>query len=120
MRENMVRAFDAPQNPIGLLQRPDEFCAVHAQQLYPSIHTAGLVKLAHDIGDVKTASLFDAKFSRNSAQVLSSEGHGLSAAILPTLTGGLRIPMEAGVESLYVATAGVIVLYSIFGQQLSI
>jgi TrmH family RNA methyltransferase len=74
--------------------------------------------LPRDIGGVKAVSLFDAKFSKNSALVLSNEGHGLSPAILPALTGGLRIPMEAGVESLNVATAGAIVLYSIFGQQL--
>ncbi|MBC7710898.1 MAG: RNA methyltransferase [Rhizobacter sp.] len=75
--------------------------------------------LPRDIGVVKTLSLFDAKFSSNSALVLSNEGHGLSPAILPALTGGLRIPMAAGVESLNVATAGAIILYSIFGQQLT-
>lgn len=74
--------------------------------------------LPRDIGGVKTVSLFDAKFSKNSALVLSNEGHGLSSAILPALTGGLRIPMAAGVESLNVATAGAIVLYAITGQQL--
>jgi tRNA G18 (ribose-2'-O)-methylase SpoU len=67
---------------------------------------------------VKTVSLFDATFSKNSALVLSNEGHGLSPTILPALSGGLRIPMAAGVESLNVATAGAIVLYSIFGRQL--
>ncbi len=72
--------------------------------------------LPRDIGDVKTVSLFDARFSRNNALVLSNEGHGLSAAVLPALTGGLRIPMAAGVESLNVATAGAIILYGIFGQ----
>ena len=72
--------------------------------------------LPRDIGGVKTVSLFDAKFSKNSALVLSNEGHGLSAAILPTLTGGLRIPMAAGVESLNVATAGAIVLYRIIAK----
>lgn len=74
--------------------------------------------LPRDIGGVKTVSLFNAKFSKNSALVLSNEGHGLSPAILPALTGGLRIPMAAGVESLNVATAGAIVLYAIAGQQL--
>lgn len=74
--------------------------------------------LPRDLGGVKTVSLFDAKFSENNALVLSNEGHGLSAAILPALTGGLRIPMEAGVESINVATAGAIVLYSIFAKQL--
>ncbi len=74
--------------------------------------------LPRDIGGVKTVSLFDAKFSKNSALVLSNEGHGLSPTILPALTGGLGIPMAAGVESLNVATAGAIVLYSIFGKQL--
>lgn len=74
--------------------------------------------LPRDIGAVKTVSLFDARFAKDSALVLSNEGHGLSPAILPALTGGLRIPMEAGVESLNVATAGAIVLYSIFGQRL--
>lgn len=72
--------------------------------------------LPRDIGGIKTVSLFDAKFSKNSALVLSNEGHGLSPAILPALSGGLRIPMEAGVESLNVATAGAIVLYSIFAN----
>ena len=75
--------------------------------------------LPRDIGALKTASLFDTKFAANNALVLSNEGHGLSPNILPALSGGLRIPMEAGVESLNVATAGAIVLYSIFRQQLS-
>lgn len=74
--------------------------------------------LPRDMGGVKTVSLFDAKFSKNSALVLSNEGHGLSSAILPVLTGGLRIPMAAGVESLNVATAGAIVLYGIIAKQL--
>ena len=75
--------------------------------------------LPRDIGELKTASLFDAKFAANNALVLSNEGHGLSPSILPALSGGLRIPMAAGVESLNVATAGAVVLYAIFGQQLS-
>lgn len=74
--------------------------------------------LPRDVSGVKTISLFDARFARNAVLVLSNEGHGLSAAILPALTGGLRIPMAAGVESLNVATAGAIVLYTIFDQQL--
>ena len=75
--------------------------------------------LPRDIDAVKTSSLFDTKFAANNALVLSNEGHGLSPSILPALTGGLRIPMAAGVESLNVATAGAIVLYAIFAQQLS-
>ena len=75
--------------------------------------------LPRDIGALKTASLFAAKFAANNALVLSNDGHGLSPSILPALTGGLRIPMAAGVESLNVATAGAIVLYAIFWQQLS-
>jgi RNA methyltransferase, TrmH family len=74
--------------------------------------------LPRDVGNVKTISLFDAKFAANNALVLSNEGHGLSANILPSIRGGLRIPMAAGVESLNVATAGAVVLYWIFGQQL--
>ena len=72
--------------------------------------------LPRDIGEVKTISLFDAKFAASNALVLSNEGHGLSANILPSILGGLRIPMAAGVESLNVATAGAVVLYRIFGQ----
>ena len=75
--------------------------------------------LPRDMGALKTASLFDTKFAANNALVLSNEGHGLSPNILPALSGGLRIPMAAGVESLNVATAGAIILYSIFRQQLS-
>ena len=69
--------------------------------------------LPRDIGAVKTLSLFDAKFGNDNALVLSNEGHGLSTQIMPALTGGLRIPMAAGVESLNVATAGAVVLYGI-------
>ena len=69
--------------------------------------------LPRDIGSVKAVSLFDAKFGDDNALVLSNEGHGLSTAIMPVLTGGLRIPMAAGVESLNVATAGAVVLYGI-------
>jgi RNA methyltransferase, TrmH family len=72
--------------------------------------------LPRDVGGVKTISLFDAAFTANNALVLSNEGHGLSSEVLPTIRGGLRIPMAAGVESLNVATAGAIVLYSIFGR----
>ena len=72
--------------------------------------------LPRDVGNVKTVSLFDAKFTANNALVLSNEGHGLSPDILPSIRGGLRIPMTAGVESLNVATAGAVILYSIFGR----
>lgn len=74
--------------------------------------------LPRDIGAVKTVSLFDAKFGSDNALVLSNEGHGLSETILPALTGGLRIPMAAGVESLNVATAGAVVLYGIMSKVL--
>ena len=72
--------------------------------------------LLRDFGALKTTSLFEAKFGNDNALVLSNEGHGLSTAIMTALTGGLRIPMAAGVESLNVATAGAIVLYSILGR----
>jgi RNA methyltransferase, TrmH family len=73
--------------------------------------------LPRDIGGVKAASLFDVTFAKDNALVLSNEGHGLGAAVLPALTGGLRIPMAAQVESLNVATAGAIVLYAMFQRQ---
>ena len=69
--------------------------------------------LPRDIGAVKTVSLFDAKFGSDNALVLSNEGHGLCRNIMPALSGGLRIPMAAGVESLNVATAGAVVLFAI-------
>ena len=69
--------------------------------------------LPRDIGAVRAVSLFEAKFGNDNALVLSNEGHGLSTAIMPALTGGLRIPMAAGVESLNVATAGAVLLYAI-------
>ena len=75
--------------------------------------------LPRDIGTVQTVSLFDARFGNDNALVLSNEGHGLSTAIMPVLTGGLRIPMAAGVESLNVATAGAIVLYAFAQAQTS-
>lgn len=75
--------------------------------------------LPRDIGSVKTVSLFDTKFGADNALVLSNEGHGLSDAIMPALTGGLRVPMAAGVESLNVATAGAILLYALAQARLS-
>lgn len=75
--------------------------------------------LPRDIGAVKTVSLFDARFAASNALVLSNEGHGLSEPIVPALNGGLRIPMDAGIESLNVATAGAIALYTMLGQRTS-
>ena len=75
--------------------------------------------LPRDFGAVKTVSLFDAKFGPDNVLVLSNEGHGLSEAILPALGGGLRIPMAAGVESLNVASAGAVVLYSIAARSVA-
>ena len=69
-----------------------------------------------DIGGVKAVWLFEAKFSRNSAPVLSDEGHGLSPSILSALTGGLRIPKAASMESINVAMVGAIALYTIFSN----
>lgn len=75
--------------------------------------------LPRDLGSVKTVSLFDACFGASNVLVLSNEGHGLSEAIVPALSGGLCIPMEAGIESLNVATAGAIALYTMLGQRMS-
>ena len=72
--------------------------------------------LPRDLGTVKVESLFDAKFGKDNALVLSNEGHGLTPALLSTLTGGISIPMAAGIESLNVATAGAIALYAVAQQ----
>ena len=69
--------------------------------------------LPRDIGAVKTVSLFDVKFGKDNALVLSNEGHGLAPRLLKSITDGVSVPMAAGVESLNVATAGAIVLYTV-------
>ena len=73
--------------------------------------------LPRSLADVKVVSLFDAEFGENGVLVLSNEGHGLTPALLSAITDGVSIPMAAGVESLNVATAGAIVLYSAARQQ---
>jgi len=75
--------------------------------------------LPRDVGALKAVSLFAARFDASSVLVLSNEGHGLSEAIVPALSGGLCIPMQAGIESLNVATAGAIALYAMLGQRAS-
>lgn len=73
--------------------------------------------LPRDLGPLRAVSLFDAGFAADNALVLSNEGHGLSGALCPALTGGLQIPMHAGIESLNVATAGAIALYRMLEQR---
>ncbi len=73
--------------------------------------------LPRSVGEVATISLYDATATGDTALVLSNEGHGLSPAIYPALTHGVRIPMMAGIESLNVATAGAIVLFELLRQR---
>ena len=73
--------------------------------------------LPRDIGSVRVVSLFNAEFGVNNVLVLSNEGHGVTPALLSTITDGVSIPMAAGVESLNVATAGAIVLYAAAQQR---
>ncbi len=54
-----------------------------------------------------------AKFSRDTALILSNEGNGLSPALYPAVTHGLSIPMHNGIESLNVGVAGALALYAV-------
>ncbi len=74
--------------------------------------------LPRDHAIVKVSSLFEARFGTNNVVVLSNEGHGLSHALLPSITKGISIPMAAGIESLNVAIAGALALYAVAGQQI--
>ena len=62
---------------------------------------------------VKVHDLFAAKFAHDVALILSNEGSGLSSALYSAVTHGVSIPMKNGVESLNVATAGALALYTV-------
>jgi RNA methyltransferase, TrmH family len=64
-----------------------------------------------------TQSTFAASYPRDIALILSNEGHGLSAVLAPLVTLGLTIPMANDVESLNVASAGAVALYSVAQQR---
>jgi RNA methyltransferase, TrmH family len=62
---------------------------------------------------VQLTSLSEAKFGNDVALVVSNEGAGLSKTLHGAVTHGLSIPMARGIESLNVASAGAIALYSV-------
>jgi tRNA G18 (ribose-2'-O)-methylase SpoU len=66
-------------------------------------------------GSVK---LFDADFSRDTCVVFGSEGNGISEAVLAECSLPVTIPMDGGVDSLNVASAGAVVLYEALRQRM--
>jgi 23S rRNA (guanosine2251-2'-O)-methyltransferase len=63
------------------------------------------------------ASLLDAQLPQRVALVLGNETDGLSAAVLPELDGLLAIPMQGGVESLNVASAGAVAAFELLRRR---
>ena len=61
--------------------------------------------------DAAGASLLDAELPRRVALVLGNETDGLSPAVRDVCDGLLAIPMEGGVESLNVASAGAVAAF---------
>ncbi|MDT0348838.1 TrmH family RNA methyltransferase [Pseudonocardia charpentierae] len=59
------------------------------------------------------ASLLDAELPRRVALVLGNETDGLSAGVREVCDGLLAIPMEGGVESLNVASAGAVAAFEL-------
>ena len=68
----------------------------------------------HSLGlDATGASLLDADLPRRVALVLGNETDGLSPAVRALCDGLLAIPMEGGVESLNVASAGAVAAFEL-------
>jgi RNA methyltransferase, TrmH family len=67
--------------------------------------------------NVRVTSLSKAKFGNDVALIVSNEGAGLSEKLFDAVTHGLSIPMARGIESLNVASAGAIALYSVAQQK---
>jgi len=63
--------------------------------------------------DAAGASLLDADLPRRVALVLGNETDGLSPAVRAVCDGLLAIPMEGGVESLNVASAGAVAAFEL-------
>jgi tRNA G18 (ribose-2'-O)-methylase SpoU len=70
---------------------------------------------AHPHTDEKTLSGTD--FTRSCIIVMGSEGLGISPAVLASCDEAVAIPMQNGVDSLNVGTAGAIFLYEAFRQR---
>jgi RNA methyltransferase, TrmH family len=67
---------------------------------------------------VVVRDLFDAKFAKNIALILSNEGSGLSPALYASVTNGVSIAMQNNIESLNVSTAGALALYAVVANRL--
>jgi tRNA G18 (ribose-2'-O)-methylase SpoU len=70
---------------------------------------------AHAHTDERSVSSVD--FGGDCAVVLGSEGHGISEAVLSQCDEEVVIPMQNGVDSLNVGTAGAIFLYEVSRQR---
>lgn len=71
---------------------------------------ATLPRASHGLN---VSSVFVGRYARNSLLVISNEGRGLSETLYASISAGVQIPMENGVESLNAAVAGGIALYAI-------
>jgi tRNA G18 (ribose-2'-O)-methylase SpoU len=67
-----------------------------------------------------SALLFNVVFSRDTCVVFGSEGDGISEAVLAECSLQVTIPMDGGVDSLNVASAGAVVLYEALRQRMAL
>jgi 23S rRNA (guanosine2251-2'-O)-methyltransferase len=70
-----------------------------------------------DEREYPAGNIWEQNFSGNTAIVLGSEGRGISEKILEKCDFVTPIPMENGVESLNVSSAGAVVMYEWKRQQ---
>ena len=78
------------------------------------MRAAGFTLYGLDAGE---GSLLDAPLPPRVALVLGNETDGLSAAVRAECDGTLAIPMQGGVESLNVASAGAVAAFELFRRR---
>jgi 23S rRNA (guanosine2251-2'-O)-methyltransferase len=98
----------------GVAFRAPVLRASTAQEGCSVLRGAGFGVFGLDAGG---ASLLDADLPRRVALVLGNETDGLSAAVRAECDGMLAIPMQGGVESLNVASAGAVAAFELFRRR---
>ena len=63
--------------------------------------------------DMNGENIFNAKFDGQIGVVIGNEGQGISSEILKICTRTVKIPMQAGIESLNASISGAIIMYQI-------
>ena len=98
----------------GVAFRAPVLRATTAEEACTALHDAGFAVFGLD---ARGASLLDAALPRRVALVLGNETDGLSDAVRSVCDAMLAIPLQGGVESLNVASAGAVAAFELMRRR---